>query len=299
MTGPPFPDDSLGTTSPSGVAVVIITRNRCEELLGTLGRLRALPEAAEIVVVDNASEDGTADAVRAHFPDVRLIPLDRNTGAVGRTVGVRATSCPVVAFADDDSWWAPGALGTARRLFAEHADLGLVHARIVVEPAETVDPACLKMAAGPRDAGAPGPSVLGHLACGVVVRRSAYLGAGGYSPLLEFGGEEQLLSLDLAAAGWQQCYVDAVVAHHAPSAHREDWPARWARYQRNDTLTAWLRLPPLEALRQTGRLLVDAAREPTARRELTAFGRLLPAVLRERRPVPPEIAHRFAEATRA
>jgi GT2 family glycosyltransferase len=281
------------------VAVVVITRNRCAELLTTLARLRALPEATDIVVVDNASGDGTAAGVRASFPDVTLIVLDRNTGAVGRTVGARATSCRLVAFADDDSWWAPGALARAEQLFAEHADLGLLHARIVVEPEGTVDPACRKMAARPKRPGGPGPAILGHLACGVVVRRSAYLGAGGYSPLLEFGGEEQLLSLDLAAAGWAQCYVDEVVAHHAPSPRREDWPARWARYRRNDTLTAWLRLPPLQALRQTGHLLVDAAREPAARGELVAFGRLLPGVLRERRPVPPEIARSFAEATRA
>lgn len=291
MTGSP-PDDL------PGVAVVVITRNRCAELLGTLERLAALSDAAEVVVVDNASDDGTAAAVRAAFPDVRLVALDANAGAVGRTVGVRATTCPLVAFADDDSWWQPGALLRARRVFADHPGLGLLHARIVVEPAGTVDPACRKMASGPREAAAPGPAVLGHLACGVVVRRSAYLGAGGYSPLLEFGGEEQLLSLDLAAAGWQQCYVDGVVAHHAPSPRREDWPARWARYRRNDTLTAWLRLPLRTALGQTARLLLDAAREPTARRELVRFLRLLPGVLRQRRPVPRSIADPFLEAAR-
>ena len=287
-----------GGTPGEGVAVVVITRNRREELLRTLARLCALPDAAEVVVVDNASDDGTAAAVGTSFPAVRLVALPRNTGAVGRTIGVRATSSPLVAFADDDSWWEPGALAAAGRLFAEHADLALVHARIVLEPGGATDPACRKMAARPRDRGAPGPAVLGHLACGVVVRRSAYLAAGGYSPLLEFGGEEQLLSLDFAAAGWQQWYVDALVAHHAPSPHREGWPARWARYRRNDTLTAWLRLPLREALGQTARLLGDAAREPTARRELVRFCGLLPGVLRERRPVPRGLASRFAEVSR-
>ena len=291
MTGSP-PDGV------DGIAVVVITRNRRAELLATLERLVALPDAAEVVVVDNASDDGTAPAVRAAFPGVRLVALVSNAGAVGRTVGVRATSCPLVAFADDDSWWEPGALHRAGQVFAGHRGLGLLHARIVVEPAGTVDPACLKMASGPREATAPGPAVLGHLACGVVVRRSAYLEAGGYSPVLGFGGEEQLLSLDLAAAGWQQCYVDDVVAHHAPSPRREDWPARWARYRRNDTLTAWLRLPLGTALGETARLVLDAAREPTARRELVRFGRLMPRVLRQRRPVPPSISARFLEATR-
>jgi GT2 family glycosyltransferase len=249
-------------------------------------------------VVDNASHDGTASAVAARFPQVRLLALARNTGAVGRTLGVRATSCPVVAFADDDSWWAPGALRSAARLFADHDRLGLVHGRIVVEPSGEVDPACRKMATGPWFPGTPGPAVLGHLACGVVVRRAAYLAAGGYSPLLEFGGEERLLSLDLAAAGWQQCYVDALVAHHRPSPHREGWPQRWARYRRNDVLTAWLRLPLPWALRDTAGLLADAVREPVARRELVAFARRLPAALRGRRPVADDLARRLAVALR-
>jgi GT2 family glycosyltransferase len=282
---------------PSGVAVVVITRNRRAELLATLARLVALPDAAEVVVVDNASDDGSAEAVRTAFPQVALVASARNTGAVGRTLGVRATSCPVVAFADDDSWWEPGALERAEQLFGTHDRLGLVHGRIVVEPQGEVDPACTRMAAGPWDPGAPGPAVLGHLACGVVVRRSAYLAAGGYSPLLEFGGEERLLSLDLAAAGWQQCYVEAVVAHHQPSPRREGWPERWARYRRNDTLTAWLRLPLPEALRETARFLADAAREPAARRELVRFARLVPAALRRRRPVPRSVARRLAGTT--
>src|SRR3712207_4185931 len=110
-------------TTGLGIAVVVITRNRREELLRTLGHLRALPDAAEIVVVDNASDDGTVSAVRTAFPEVRLLAMDRNTGAVGRTIGVHATSCPLIAFADDDSWWSPGALAAAARLFADHADL--------------------------------------------------------------------------------------------------------------------------------------------------------------------------------
>ena len=282
---------------PARDTVVVATRDRRGSLLRTLARLD-VPGGPPVVVVDNASADGTPAAVRAAHPRVEVLELPVNAGAVARTDGVRRAGTPYVAFADDDSWWEPGALAAAGRLFAVHADLGLLHARIVLEPGGATDPACRKMAARPRDRGAPGPAVLGHLACGVVVRRSAYLAAGGYSPLLEFGGEEQLLSLDLAAAGWQQWYVDALVAHHAPSPRREGWPARWARYRRNDTLTAWLRLPLRQALGQTARLLGDAAREPTARRELVRFCGLLPGALRERRPVPRGLASRFAEVFR-
>src|SRR5699024_12841714 len=45
------------------IGVVVITRNRCRELLRTLRALETLPESPPIVVVDNASCDGTAEAV--------------------------------------------------------------------------------------------------------------------------------------------------------------------------------------------------------------------------------------------
>ena len=45
-----------------------------------------------------------------------------------------------------------------------------------------------------READLPGPSVLGFLACGTIVRREAYLQAGGFDPLLFFFGEEELLA---------------------------------------------------------------------------------------------------------
>ncbi len=256
-------------------------------------------EIAEIVVVDNASSDGTADAVRRRHPGVRVLVQERNLGAVGRTVGARATLSPVIAFADDDSWWEPGALPRAAELFAAHARLGLVHARLLVAPGGEVDDACLRMTTGPVDPGLPGPSIMGHLGCAVIVRREAFLEVGGYSPILGFGGEEALLALDLAVHGWKQCYVDSVVAYHAPSARREGWPERWARYRRNDTLTALLRLPASHAARETLGLLREAARERVVRRELLAFMCRLPAVARQRRRVPPEVWRRWQVARAA
>jgi hypothetical protein len=135
---------------------------------------------------------------------VRLIEPGRNLGAPGRTLGVRAAARPVVALADDNSWWEPGALARAANLFAAHERLALLCGRIIVEHEGVIDPACSKMAHGPRDPDLPGPSLLGHLGCGAIVRREAYLQSGGYSSLLHFGGEERLLSVDLAVGGWQQ-----------------------------------------------------------------------------------------------
>ena len=57
------------------VTIVVLTHNRRDELCRTLAHLTALPECPSIIVVDNASSDDTAFAVRSRFPAVRIIRL--------------------------------------------------------------------------------------------------------------------------------------------------------------------------------------------------------------------------------
>jgi GT2 family glycosyltransferase len=266
------------------VTVVIATRDRRDSLLQTVERLRDLPERPGVVVVDNHSSDGSAEAVRGAHPGVHVIELGRNLGAAGRTVGARAAWTPYVALCDDDSWWAPGALDRATELL--HADdrLGLVAARIVVEPGERPDPTCLRMQHSPLPDHPilPARQVLGFLACGAVVRRSAFLGAGGFDQRLELGGEEALLSIDLAAAGWRLLYCPDVVAHHQPQPRNREHRSR--QTARNALWTAWLRRPLPRAVALTARLVAhEGAAGPAALGE-ALWG--LPWIVRERHVVP-------------
>jgi GT2 family glycosyltransferase len=276
--------------SPAPVAVVIATRNRGTELLGTLARLRALPEQPPIVVVDNGSTDGTSELVHANFPGVQVVGLQRNLGGAARTVGARLVDSPYVAFSDDDSWWAPGALSRAVELLDRHPRLAVLAAKVLVGPDRRLDPVCDQMAHSPLPPAAdlPGPSVLGFIACGAVVRRAAFLEVGGFHVRLGVGGEEELLSVDLAARGWGLAYVDEVVAHHHPSPCRD--PSGRRRVQvRNALWSAWLRRPLGGAARRTAHLAGLALHQPGAWSGLLLAMLGLPWVLRERRPVRREL----------
>ncbi|MEV5711924.1 glycosyltransferase [Actinoallomurus sp. NPDC052274] len=272
----------------SRVTVVIATRNRRSELLRTLGRLTALPDRPVIVVVDNGSEDGTASAVAADHPGVRLVPLGRNRGAAARNVGVHLARTRCVAFSDDDSWWEPGALTRAADLFDAHPRLGLIAAHTLVGPEREPDPINAAMAESPLppDPDLPGPPVLGFLACASIVRRRAFLDVGGFHPLLFFVGEERLLSYDLAAAGWGLCHVPEIVAVHEPSADRPPSHRRRRSELRNTVLTTWMRRPGLVAVRETARLGARALRDGDSRAALAGAAVRLPSALAARRPVP-------------
>jgi GT2 family glycosyltransferase len=273
--------------TPSPVGVVIITRDRATELLHTLGRLAALPERPPVVVVDQGSRDDTPDRVRAAFPAVRVIELDGNRGAAGRTVGVEAVDTPYVAFCDDDSWWAPGALAEGAQLLDEHPSVALVAGRVLLGAGERLDPACAEMEASPLDQHPelPGRRILGFVACGAIVRRSAFLQVGGFEPRLGLGAEEQLLAVDLAARGWQLVYCERLAAHHHPSSTR-DHRARRAVQVRNDLWFAWLRRHRGAAWRDTVAAARTAMRDAGARagvRQALTGGSW---VLAERRTVP-------------
>jgi N-acetylglucosaminyl-diphospho-decaprenol L-rhamnosyltransferase len=239
-------------------------------------------------VVDNGSSDDTGGLIRREHKWARLIELGENLGAAARTVGAREAESPYVAFSDDDSWWAPGALALAADRIDVHPRLALIAARVLVGASEALDPTCKTMAASPlpRADDLPGPPVLGFLACGAVVRRSAFLDVGGFEPRFGVGGEEDLLAIDLASAGWGLAYCDDVVAHHYPRAGGPR-PGRRRVEVRNALWTAWLRLPPMAALRRTLRTVSRGARD--GRTWLGLWDALLdfPWVVRQRRRVPP------------
>jgi N-acetylglucosaminyl-diphospho-decaprenol L-rhamnosyltransferase len=283
-----------GRSAVPEIAVVVATRDRRDTLLATLDRLVALPARPRVIVVDNASADGTAAAVRARHPEVDVIALPRNLGAAARTAGVRVADAPFVAFADDDSWWEPGALRRAAEHLAGHPRLGLLAARILVGDSGRLDPTCAAMARSPlsSDVPLPGPKVLGFLACGAVVRREAYLAVGGFEGRLGIGGEEDLLAMDLASAGWALAYVEDVVAHHHPQTAAR--PGRRALVARNDLWSAWLRRPLRVALRVT----LAAARDGHGRGFPSAL-RGLPWIARRRRVVPCHVERDLQRLARA
>lgn len=274
---------------PAAISVVMITRNRRESALRAVAELRAVPERPPVIVVDNASTDGTALALR-DVPGVAVVEAGSNFGAAGRNHGAAAATSPLVAFSDDDSWWAAGALARAVELFESHPRLGLLAARTLVGPELADDPINEALAAAPlgTEPDLPGPTVLGFLACAAVVRRDAFLAAGGFHPRYGVGAEEQLLALDLAAAGWGLCYVPEVIAHHHPSP-AADRTGRTRRVTRNDLWTAWLRRPLPVAARATLRRAREAARRPEQRAALGDAVLGLPWVVRQRRPVPAHV----------
>lgn len=272
------------------VTVVIITKDRCAELDRTLGRLGDLPDRPQVVVVDNGSGDGTPGMVQSLHPGVQLVPLGYNLGAAARNVGVVLATTPFVAFCDDDTWWSPGSLSAAATLLEASPRLAVVTARIVVEPQGDLDPICTEMAASPlpRPADLPGAPLLSFLAAASVVRRSAFLAAGGFEARLLIGGEEELLATDLAESGWAMAYVPNLEIHHQAS-HCRVPHLRRRQGIRNTLWYTWLRRPATSAGRRSRALVASFPRDKVTAAALLDAIRGAGWVAANRRPVSPTV----------
>ncbi|MGW0605229.1 glycosyltransferase family 2 protein [Streptomyces sp. NPDC002640] len=292
--GPARPGPASPGADPR-VTVVIITHNRRDELLRTLGRLAALPERPPVIVTDNASSDGTAAAVARHHPEVRLLRPGRNLGAVGRNLAVEQVTTPYVAFCDDDTWWEAGSLAGAADLLDSFPAVGAVTARILVEPQGAEDPIVEELRGSPLPGPdwLPGPALGSFLAAATVLRADAFRAAGGFSPRLWLGGEEELLAADLAAAGWWLVYADSLTIHHQASTAR-DSTLRRTHGIRNTLWFTWLRRPAHVALRRTLHLARTVPRDAASLRGFALAATGLPWVLRERRVLPPAVESRLA-----
>ncbi|MFG0316260.1 MAG: glycosyltransferase, partial [Planctomycetota bacterium JB042] len=124
-----------GETVP--VTCVISTWNKCDDVRENLLALhRQTRPPAEIVVVDNASKDGTQEMIRTEFPDVRLIvtPHDRIGACETFNMGFKAATQPLTAIMDDDVVAPPDWLEKlVTRLEREPESTAMVSSK-VVEP---------------------------------------------------------------------------------------------------------------------------------------------------------------------
>jgi glycosyltransferase involved in cell wall biosynthesis len=274
------------------VTVVMITHNRRFEVLRTLDRMAALTDRAPIIVVDNGSTDGTADAIARAHPEPVLVRSPDNLGAVARNIAVRQVRTPYVAFCDDDTTWESGSLTRAADLLDSCPQLASVTGRCLVEPSLREDPIMpeLRHSPVPAPSWLPGPALLGILAGLTMLRVEAFWDVGGFSSRMWLGGEEELLAIDLAARGWWMVWAEDVVIHHAPSVARD---ARRRRQLgiRNTLWTAWLRRPPSSAARHTAWVLSRAPKDLATMSALAEAVRGLPWVLNERRVVPEGVEH--------
>jgi glycosyltransferase involved in cell wall biosynthesis len=196
---PSVADDARRRAPPLTISVVIPTYQRRALVLDAIESvMRQTRPAEEIIVVDDGSTDGTADALRREYgARIRLVS-QRNRGPSGaRNTGVALSCGDVLAFLDDDDRWRSSHLATIEALASGHPEAVLVSTcrNATFGEDEPEDAMCVDMTErlllATEWVGAPS---------GVSVRRHAYLAVGGFDERIRFA-EDLDLYLRLSLLG--------------------------------------------------------------------------------------------------
>jgi len=117
--------DAAAGEEPAQVAAVIVNYNAGESLTGCIASIAA-DGVEEIVVVDNASVDGSAERAADSFPDVLVVRPGRNLGyGAGANRGAAETSAPYILVCNPDLVVVPGAVRCLVEVLEKNGDVGL------------------------------------------------------------------------------------------------------------------------------------------------------------------------------
>lgn len=124
------------------LSIAIVNWNTRDLLLDALASIYAAPPDClfEVIVVDNASSDGSAEAVAARFPDVRLIANDGNAGyARGNNQAIQNAQGRYLLLLNPDVLLPPGGLDSAISFLEARPEAGALGVRQLF-PDGTVQP---------------------------------------------------------------------------------------------------------------------------------------------------------------
>jgi GT2 family glycosyltransferase len=201
------------------VTIVFLVYNRREELRESLVQMLGHSDydsaLVEVVVVDNASEDGAAEMVQSEFPQVRLIRREENCGISGWNDGFAVATGELVLALDDDCYLPPEGLGRAIEAMREH-DADLVS--FAVAAAERPDYFFnLAYRTG----------LLSFWGCAVLVRRRVIEEIGGFDPDIFVWAHELEFMLRFFDQGFRHLHLPEIVAVHMKDA---DPNTHWKEY---------------------------------------------------------------------
>jgi GT2 family glycosyltransferase len=116
------------------LSVIIPHWNAKEHLPACLDSLRKQSlDGLEVIIVDNASEDGSQAFVKETYPEVRLIELAENRGFAGAcNVGMAAAQADIVALLNNDTEVDPGWAAAIVAGFEQFPDAGMIASRMML-----------------------------------------------------------------------------------------------------------------------------------------------------------------------
>lgn len=269
------------------VSVCILSWNRKREVMKTIKRVReSTYKNLEIIIVDNASTDGTAEEVIQNFPEVIVLKSPKNIGIAAWNWAFANARGEFILTLDDDSHPTKEAVEQIVSELEKKPKLGIVACNIFDYKNKHSTFKYL-----PKDQRQPldWPEFVG---CGAAIRKNVLQKVGYFSDRLFIYGHELDFALRVIEAGYEvRLYPNIIVYHRISPTQR--FSSRSVFYRtRNFLFTAWKYFPLGAALSITFAVLIENGILSLKSKNLIVyfrgvlFGLLgLPWILKERKVV--------------
>lgn len=270
------------------ISLITVSWNKKEDTIELIkSLLKQKYRKKEIVVVDNASTDGTVDILREKFPPITIIPLDRNYGLhKGFNAGVKCAKGEIIIGIDQDCVLMDSTVvDKVSKYFKENQNLGIVafNVRNYYSKENTWDnPQYSKE--GRLEVGYP---CLAYNGCGFAALKDAYEAVGGLDERFFIYYGEVDLSLKVIELGYECRYFPDVTVFHKSSLKPPDTDWYTKVTVRNWAWFVWKNFPFFEVVkRRFGLSLRILFKKPALFFPIlieTLAG--LPQILKERKPL--------------
>ena len=196
------------------VTVNILSFNRKDELRNTLTKVYEQDyKNIEVIVVDNASSDGSSAMVKKEFSEVQLIQLEKNIGIGGWNEGFKVAKGEYVLVLDDDSYPITNTIRLGIKKLMNDKKVGIIACNIVV--GSQFD---LISVSDSDELEKPVNSFVG---CGAIIRSNVLSLVGGFESELFLYFHEVEYALRIIDAGWEiVACPKSIVVHNIVSANR-------------------------------------------------------------------------------
>ena len=285
------------------VSIVIITWNRREEIIATIKIVNGQAyRNFELIVVDNGSEDGTVESIKRLYPKVKLMALDNNIGVAARNVGVSAAQGEIIFFLDSDAGPGQATITNLVHKFRSDPKIGVINSKIVNASTNQLDNiAGWSYSEKDKDDQDKEFQSFSFSEGGAAIRKRVFDDVGLFWEPLFFGCEGFEFSLRVLDAGYDILYYPgSIVYHRVVQQSRISGAQRDYLFLRNFLSIYLVRFPwwmlcvfmPLKI----GATLIRGMHRGYLWKVLLSlfdFGRQVPSLLRERRPIKEETARYY------
>ncbi len=227
--------------TPPLLSCLLITWNRKEILKKNLISIQKnLSVPYEVIIVDNASEDGTFEMLQKEFaskPSFKLLQMDENCGIEAYNRGAKEAEGEYLLILDDDSFPQKGVDKKLVQIFKEEPAVGIIACNIKNDKTKE------KYISWHLPQVAEEKSWVNFIGCGAAIRRRLFEEVGFYPAPLFLYENELDVSLKVLSSGYRIYYHEDIVVFHDYSSAKRGTDMQIYHGTKNKLLLLWKFFP--------------------------------------------------------